>query len=149
VASKPTTVRAVLARSATKARLASPALSAPTTQYRPILQQTSREVADGARTRDRWHHKPELYQLSYCHHDLLLQCIGRLALGASSSPTPAIGALRDAFESPRKRILDRGGPAPIGRAPTLALDAAAKGAGEGAAFLHAPVPGGPKLRSCV
>jgi hypothetical protein len=24
-------------------------------------------VADGIRTRDRRHHKPELYQLSYCH----------------------------------------------------------------------------------
>ena len=27
----------------------------------------SRGVADGIRTRDRRHHKPELYQLSYCH----------------------------------------------------------------------------------
>jgi hypothetical protein len=26
-----------------------------------------RGVADGIRTRDRRHHKPELYQLSYCH----------------------------------------------------------------------------------
>ena len=24
-------------------------------------------MADGIRTRDRRHHKPELYQLSYCH----------------------------------------------------------------------------------
>ena len=27
-----------------------------------------RWVTDGARTRDRWYHKPELYQLSYDHH---------------------------------------------------------------------------------
>lgn len=26
-------------------------------------------MADGIRTRDRRHHKPELYQLSYCHRD--------------------------------------------------------------------------------
>src|ERR1700753_1783675 len=30
-------------------------------------ERAQKGVADGARTRDRRHHKPELYQLSYCH----------------------------------------------------------------------------------
>ncbi len=31
-------------------------------------------VNDGARTRDRRNHNPELYQLSYAHHCYLLFC---------------------------------------------------------------------------
>lgn len=33
----------------------------------PPIRSNFKRVADGIRTRDRRHHKPELYQLSYCH----------------------------------------------------------------------------------
>lgn len=44
----------------------SPRGPTPIQTTRPTSE-ASREVADGIRTRDRRHHKPELYQLSYCH----------------------------------------------------------------------------------
>jgi hypothetical protein len=43
----------------------------------PLWVRPPKGVADGTRTRDRRHHKPELYQLSYCHH----------ATSKSSGPT--------------------------------------------------------------
>lgn len=45
-----------------------PIKSGSATPKRP-LQTFLLRVADGIRTRDRRHHKPELYQLSYCHLD--------------------------------------------------------------------------------
>ena len=43
-------------------------------------------MADGARTRDRRHHKPELYQLSYCHRAATkIACRGLLARAGDRS----------------------------------------------------------------
>jgi hypothetical protein len=41
----------------------------PEMQKSPALAGLFLEVSDGARTRDRRNHNPELYQLSYAHHE--------------------------------------------------------------------------------
>lgn len=67
-------------------------------------------VADGIRTRDRRHHKPELYQLSYCHR----AATQSTEPGAGAAPAPRGGRRR---RSGSGVAGDRGGDHGVGEEP--------------------------------
>jgi hypothetical protein len=86
-------------------------------------------VSDGTRTRDRWDHNPELYQLSYAHHARTEFSGGCAEQLGSRVPTPpqALRSSTPPAESPLQLSTDssaaRASASPSRRAPPSPCDA--------------------------